>query len=115
MKEEIQKLQQKTLKRKELRNLLRHRVQNDQVLILPVDTEQEGRVKTPKNYEDKPQWGVVLGFGPGRTLETGALSSVDLKIGDFVLYGQYGSLKVRSEGIDLLFVRMEDIMSIYGG
>jgi chaperonin GroES len=113
MKETISKLKQKVLKKPELRNLFKHRIQHDQVLILPVEIEESSKVASPMQYDDKPEWGIVLGAGEGRLLESGAVHAINVKCGDFVLFAKYGAVKVRTDGVDVLFVRQEDIISIY--
>lgn len=83
--------------------------------MAPVEFSREGRVANAKQYDDKNEFGLVLGVGPGRRLESGLLEKPVVKVGDFILFGKYGSIKIRSLGADVLFIRQEDIMSIYGG
>lgn len=98
-----------------MRNLLKHQLLQDNVLIAAVDFEQEGKVFRPNQYEDKPEFGLVLKVGRGRLLESGVREPSPVKEGDFVIFGKYSSVKVRSEGVDFLFVRDEDILSRYEG
>ena len=87
----------------------------DNVLIASVDFEQEGKVFRPNQYEDKPEFGVVLKIGAGRLLDNGTRIPCPVNEGDFVIFGKYSSVKVRAEGIDFLYVRDEDLMSRYVG
>ena len=94
-----------------MRNLLRHQLLQDNVLIATVDFEKEGKVHRPNQYEDKPEFGVVLKTGMGRLLDTGARVECPVKEGDFVVFGKYSSVKVRADGVDFIFVRDEDLLS----
>lgn len=98
-----------------MRNLLRHQLLQDNVLIATVDFESEGRAIKVSQYEDKPEFGVVLKTGAGRLLDNGTRVPCPVKEGDFVVFGKYSSVKVRADGVDFLFVRDEDLMSRYDG
>ena len=97
----------------EVRNLLRHKLLQDNVLIAAVDFDTEGKVYRPNQYEDKPEFGLVLSVGQGRLLDSGVRVPSPVEVGDFVIFGKYSSVKVRAEGVDFLFCRDEDIMSKY--
>lgn len=82
-------------------------------MIAAVDFETDGKVYRPSQYEDKPEFGLVLSVGQGRLLDSGQRVPSPVEPGDFVIFGKYSSVKVRAEGVDFLFVRDEDIMSKY--
>lgn len=102
-------------KEPKIRNLLKHKLLQDNVLIVAVDFPQEGKVFKPNQYEDKPEYGLVVRTGMGRLLDNGSRVPCPVKEGDFVVFGKYSSQKVRAEGVDFLFVRDEDILSVYEG
>jgi chaperonin GroES len=104
---------EKAKSHQEVRNLLRHQLLQDNVLIASVEFETDGKVYRPNQYEDKPEFGVVLSVGQGRLLDNGTRVPSPVVEGDFVVFGKYSSVKVRAEGVDFLFVRDEDIMSKY--
>jgi chaperonin GroES len=113
MKEQIQKMVEKAKNQPEVQNLLRHQLLQDNVLIAAAEFEKSGKVYRPNQYEDKPEFGVVLSVGQGRLLDNGTRVPSPVQVGDFVIFGKYSSVKVRAEGVDFLFVRDEDIMSKY--
>lgn len=82
-------------------------------MIAAVDFDTDGKVYRPNQYEDKPEFGLVLAVGQGRLLDSGQRVQSPVEVGDFVIFGKYSSVKVRAEGVDFLFVRDEDIMSKY--
>lgn len=94
-------------------DLTKHKLLQDQVLILPISFQSTGSVKKAEQYEDKPEWGYVLSVGEGRLLENGTRDKIDLKHGDVVLFMAYGGTKVRALGVDFVYVRQEDIVSVY--
>ncbi len=97
----------------ELRNLLKHRILQDNVLVLPVDFDEDSSVYTPGQYEDKPEWGMVVAVGEGRLLDSGERVRSSIEEGDFILFGKYSATNVTTAGQDYLFIREEDIMSRY--
>ena len=43
-----------------------------------------------RSATEKPQQGEVVAVGPGKKSEDGKNTPVDLKVGDHVVFGQYG-------------------------
>lgn len=70
-------------------------------------------METARTYEDKPEWGVVISVGPGRYTESGDIIDTGLTPGDVILFMPYGATKVRSLGQDFVYIRAEDVISIY--
>jgi co-chaperonin GroES (HSP10) len=99
----MQQLVQKVKENDQIRDLRKHKILQDQVLVVPVDFESDSQVYTPTGYEDKPEWAVVIHSSDG--------SQVDES--DFILFSKYGAQKVTVEGVDFLFIHNEDILSKY--
>ena len=97
----------------QLQNLLKHSIRNDYVLILPIEFSNADVVLSSKQYEDKPEWGLVISKGEGRTLENGSIKSIDVEEGDVLLFMSYGGTKVKALGQDFVYIREEDIISKY--
>lgn len=55
------------------------------------------------------QEGEVIAVGPGARDESGKLVSLDVKVGDRVLFGKWSGTEVKIDGQDLL---IDDIMGI---
>lgn len=94
------------------------RVMYDNILVSPLDIDEnitfkvKGKdvsVARPKQYEDKPEWGVVIGAGRGRVLESGELLPSEIKVGDTILFQKYSAQKFRHQGEDYLIIREDDI------
>ena len=87
-------------------NLTKLKILHNNVLILPLEFGSGTKVIDPAQYEDKPEWGVVVAFDETRVSGT-------IKTGDVVCFGQYASTTVRSHGVDFFFVQFDEILAVY--
>jgi len=86
----------------------------DRVLVEPMEAEEKtkGGIVLPDTAKEKPQQGKVVAVGQGKTLETGEVKSLEVKVGDKVLYGKYAGTEVTVEGEEYLIIREDDILAI---
>ena len=56
--------------------------------------------------------GEIIAAGPGKTSEDGKLVTLQVKVGDTVLYGKYSGTEVSVNGEDLLIMRESDIFAV---
>ena len=81
----------------------------DRVVIEP----QEAQARTaaglyiPDTAKEKPQQGIVVAIGPGKTDEP-----MEVKVGDTVLYGKYSGVEISVEDRKYLIVKQSDILAI---
>ncbi len=82
---------------------------SDRVLILPNPAEEKtaGGLFIPDTAKEKPLAGKVVAVGPGTSEVT-----MEVKVGDQVLYGKYAGTEVTVDGEDYLIMRQNDIMAI---
>lgn len=82
---------------------------SDRVLILPNPAEEKtaGGLFIPDTAKEKPLAGKVIAAGPGTSEVT-----MEVKVGDTVLYGKYAGTEVNVDGTDYLIMRQNDIMAI---
>lgn len=66
----------------------------------------------PDTAAEKPDQGEVVAVGPGKKDESGKLISLDVKVGDKVLFGKYAGQTVKVDGDELLVMREEDLMGV---
>lgn len=72
----------------------------DHVLIKAIKKESSTGLVSPKNADDKPEYGEVISCG----------DAVDkFKVGDIITFGKYVSEQTRDNGETYYFVRLEDI------
>jgi len=87
----------------------------DRVVIKPLEAESKtkGGIVLPDTAKEKPQEGKVVAVGKGKILDSGAVQSLEVKVGDKVLYGKYSGNEITTkEGEELLIMREEDILAI---
>ena len=60
----------------------------------------------------KPDQGEVLSVGPGKRNERGDIVSMNVKVGDRVLFGKYSGQTVKVDGDELLVMREEDLFAV---
>src|SRR6476661_6185906 len=82
---------------------------HDRVIVKPAAAEEKsaGGIIIPDTAKEKPQRGVVIAAGPGKTDEP-----VTVKAGDSVLYGKYAGTELSFDGNDYLIMRESDILAI---
>ena len=54
------------------------------------ETNSAGGIVLPGSATEKPQQGEVVAVRPGKKAEAGKVTPVDLKVGDHVVFVQYG-------------------------
>ncbi len=86
----------------------------DRVIVEPQSPEQTTKsgIVLPDTAKEKPQTGVVLAVGPGKTSEEGKTIPVNVKEGDTVIYAKYGGTELKVEGKEYLIIRESDILAI---
>ena len=82
---------------------------SDRVLIEPKPAEEKtaGGLFIPESAKEKPLQGTVIAVAPG-TSEV----KMEVKKGDFVLYGKYAGTEVTVDGKDYLIMKQSDILAI---
>jgi chaperonin GroES len=86
----------------------------DRLIIKPsaADEKTKGGLYLPDTAKEKPVVGEVVAVGPGRKSDDGKLISLDLKVGDKVLYGKYSGTETTIDGREYLIMRETDIFAV---
>ena len=79
---------------------------------LEEETTTAGGIVLPDSAAEKPSQGEVLAAGPGKTLDNGDISALGVKVGDKVLFGQYGGSTVKIDGEELLILSESEIFGV---
>lgn len=87
---------------------------HDRVVVRRVEEDQRtaGGIIIPDSAKEKPQQGEVVAVGPGARNEQGALVPLEVKVGDFVLFGKWSGTEVKINGEELLIMKESDILGI---
>jgi chaperonin GroES len=93
---------------------MKFRPLHDRVVIRRIEGEDKtkGGIIIPDTVKKKPQEGEVIAVGPGARDESGKLVPVELKAGDWVLFGKWSGSEVKIDGEDLLIMKEFDIMGV---
>ncbi len=87
---------------------------HDRVLVQRVeqDVKTAGGIIIPDSAQEKPMEGKVVAAGSGHKAEDGAVTALDVKAGDNVLFGKWSGTEVKINGDDLLIMKESDILGI---
>ena len=66
----------------------------------------------PDSASEKPSQGEVLAAGPGKIADNGDVQKLDVKVGDTVIFGQYGGSTVKIDGEELLILSESEIFGV---
>lgn len=89
---------------------------HDRLLLKPVaaETRTKAGLIIPDTAQEKPMQGKVVAVGKGRRLEDGRLQTLDVKVGDTVLYGKWSGTEVKLGGEDHVILKEEDLFGVVG-
>ncbi|MFI3320321.1 MAG: co-chaperone GroES [Rikenellaceae bacterium] len=82
---------------------------SDRVLVLPNAAEEKtaGGLFIPDTAKEKPLAGKIVAAGPGTKDVT-----MEVAVGDTVLYGKYAGQELNIDGVDYLIMKQSDILAI---
>ncbi|MBA7477174.1 10 kDa chaperonin [subsurface metagenome] len=85
----------------------------DRVVVKPIEREEvtKGGIVLPDTIREKPQEGKVVAVGPGRLSEDGKRITMDVKVGDIVVYSKYGGTEIKIDDEELMILRESDILA----
>ena len=88
----------------------------DRVIVrrMEEETTSPGGIVIPDSAAEKPSRGEVVAVGNGLVLDNGEVRPLDLKAGDKVLFGKYSGTEVKVDGEDLLVMKEDDVMAVFG-
>ena len=87
---------------------------HDRVVVRRLEEEAKtaGGIVLPDSAAEKPSQGEVLAVGPGKTLDNGEVRALDVKVGEKVVFGQYGGSTVKVDGDELLILSEGEIFGV---
>ena len=87
---------------------------SDRIIVKALTAEEKtsGGIVLPDTAKEKPQQGEVLAVGPGKILDSGKLTPVDVNVGDRVYYGKYSGTEVKLNGQELVVLRHDDVLGV---
>jgi len=87
----------------------------DYILLEPIKEEMvtEAGIVLPETAEqEKPQKGKVIAVGSGRMKDDGTRIPPEVKVGDVVIFHQYGPSEIKIDKKEYLVAKEDDIVAI---
>jgi len=66
----------------------------------------------PDTAKEKPQEGEILAVGPGKVLDNGKRTALEVQVGQRVLFAKYAGTEIKIDGEEYLILRESDIMGV---
>ena len=87
---------------------------NDRILLKRIEEKEavKGGIIIPDTAKEKPMEGEVISVGPGKMMEDGKRSPMDLKAGDRVLFGKYAGTEIKIDDVEYVIMREEEILAV---
>lgn len=86
----------------------------DKIVLEQMEEDEvtKSGIVLPESAKEKPQKAKVIAIGPGKTTDDGKTIPVGIKVGDIVLYTQYGPTNIKLDGKEYLIVSESDILGV---
>ncbi|QBD79987.1 co-chaperone GroES [Ktedonosporobacter rubrisoli] len=82
------------------------------VKALARESVTKSGIVLPDTAKEKPQEGEVLAVGPGKVLDNGKRTSLEVQVGQKVLFAKYAGTEIKLDGEEYLILRESDVMGI---
>jgi chaperonin GroES len=87
----------------------------DKVVVKPIEeaekTSASGLIIT-KIEKEKPTEGIVVAVGSGATFADGTKMTLDLQVGDKVIYSKYSGTEIEHQNENLVILPYRDIFAV---
>ncbi len=89
---------------------------HDRVLLKRIEDKKviKGGIIIPDTAKEKPMEGEVIAVGPGKILDDGKRSPMDVKAGDRILFGKYAGSEIKIDDQEYVIMREEEILAVLG-
>jgi chaperonin GroES len=87
----------------------------DRLVVEPIEKEDttSGGILLPETAKEKPQEGKVIAAGTGKLDDSGKRVTMEVKVGDRVLYAKYSGTEIKLEGNKkVLILKESDVLAL---
>lgn len=86
----------------------------DRIVVKRIEEEETvlGGIIIPDTAKEKPQQGEVVAVGKGKRLEDGKVVSLDVQVGDRILFGKYSGSDIKLDGNEYLIMREDEVLGV---
>lgn len=93
---------------------MKFRPLHDRVLVRRIEGEEKsaGGIIIPDTAQEKPSEGEIVAVGTGARNENGEIVTLDVKVGDRILFGKWSCTEIKVDGEELLIMKESDVMGV---
>ena len=86
----------------------------DRLLVEPLEEKEtkKGGIIIPDSAKEKPQEGVIVALGTGKTNDDGKKIAFEVKKGDRVLVSKYGGTEIKLDGKEYKIFSSDDLLAV---
>jgi chaperonin GroES len=86
----------------------------DRLVVKPLEEEEvrPSGIVLPETAKEKPQKGEVLAVGPGARGDDGERITLDLSVGQKVLFTKYAGTEIKVDDEKYLILRESDVLAL---
>ncbi len=86
----------------------------DRIVVERLEAEEKtaGGIVLPETAKEKPKEGKIVAVGPGKILDSGERSKVQVKTGDRVIFASYAGTEVDVDGEEYLIMGEDDVLAV---
>ena len=88
---------------------------NDRLIVkaLPKEEVTKAGIIIPESVDkERPEQGEVIAVGPGKLLDDGKRSTMDIKVGDKIMFKKYAPDEIKLDGTEYLVISEYDILAV---
>ncbi len=88
----------------------------DKILVKRLEAEEvtKGGIVLPDSAKEKPKEGRVVEVGPGKVMDDGNRSTMQIRKGDRILFTSYAGTEIKVDGEEFLIMSEDDVLAIVG-
>ncbi len=86
----------------------------DRLVVKPTPREEmtKSGIVLPDTAKERPQEGTILAAGPGRILDDGSRESMDVSVGQKILFQKYAGTEFKLDDEELLILSQKDVLAV---
>src|SRR6266850_7486568 len=86
----------------------------DRVLVEPVEEKEtkKGGIIIPDTAKEKPEEGIIVALGTGKTNDDGKKVPFEVKKGDRVLVSKYGGTEIKLDSKEYKIFSSDDLLAV---
>ena len=90
---------------------------HDRLIVRRLEEGEQkiGGIIIPDTAKEKPQQGTVIAVGNGKVDDDGKRVSLDVKVGDRILFGKYAGQEIKLDGEEYFIMKEDDVLAVIEG